>query len=126
MRRANDRGTVSGSAPHRLEHAHGAATIKYILAIVAVLALTACTANATTESCAIVRKTPDGFLNLRYEPKISSVIVGRLKPGDQVLVHDETVPPQSQGKWARLAFGDYKFGYVRTRYLRLSACEGPR
>ena len=110
--------------------------MKYILAIVAVLALTAGTANATTESCAIVRKTPDGFLNMRYEPKMGSVIVGRLKPGDEVLVHDETVPPlalydetvppQSRGKWARLAFGNYKFAYVRTRYLHLGACEGNR
>ena len=39
-------------------------------------------------------------------------------------VHDETVPPQSRGKWARIALGDYKFAYVSTRYLRLGACEG--
>src|SRR3954452_1905985 len=60
-------------------------------------------AAATTESCAIVRKTPDGFLNMRYQPKMGAVIVGRLKPGEHVLVHDETVPPQSRGKWACLA-----------------------
>jgi hypothetical protein len=46
---------------------------------------------------------------MRYQPKMGAVIVGRLKPGEHVLVHDETVPPQSQGKWARLALGDYKF-----------------
>jgi hypothetical protein len=34
-------------------------------------------AVATTESCAIVRKTPDGFLNMRYQPKMGAVIVGR-------------------------------------------------
>src|SRR4051794_5489098 len=39
-------------------------------------------AAATTESCAIVRKTPDGFLNMRYQPKMGAVIVGRLKPGE--------------------------------------------
>ena len=32
-----------------------------------------------------------------------------------------TVPPVSRGKWARLALGDYKFAYVRTRYLDLGA-----
>ena len=56
-------------------------------------------AAATTESCAIARKTPDGFLNMRYQPKMGAVIVGRLKPGEHVLVHDETVPPVSRGKW---------------------------
>ena len=92
-------------------------------ATAALIAALTVPAAATTESCAIVRKTPDGFLNMRYQPKMGAVIVGRLKPGEHVLVHDETVPPQSQGKWARLALGDYKFAYVRTRYLDLGACE---
>jgi hypothetical protein len=104
-----------------------------LLTAAALIAALTAPAAATTESCAIVRKTPDGFLNMRYQPKMGAVIVGRLKPGEHVLVHDETVPPQalydetvppqSRGKWARLALGNYKFAYVRTRYLHLGACE---
>jgi hypothetical protein len=114
-----------------------------LLTAAALIAALTVPAVATTESCAIVRKTPDGFLNMRYQPKMGAVIVGRLKPGEHVLVHDETVPPQalydetvppqalydetvppqSRGKWARLALGNYKFAYVRTRYLHLGACE---
>ena len=97
-----------------------------LLTAAALIAALTVPAVATTESCAIVRKTPDGFLNMRYQPKMGSVIVGGLKPGDEVLVHDETVPPQSRGKWARIALGNYKFAYVRTRFLRLGACEGNR
>ena len=94
-----------------------------LLYAAAVLALTG-TANATTEGCAIVRKTPDGFLNMRYQPGMGSVIVGRLKPGTEVGVHHETAPPQCREcKWTRIFLGDYKFAYVRTRYLRLGACD---
>jgi hypothetical protein len=94
-----------------------------LLTAAALIAALTVPAAATTESCAIVRKTPDGFLTMRYQPKMGAVIVGRLKPGEHVLVHDETVPPQSRGRWARLALGNYKFAYARTLYLHLGACE---
>ena len=95
-----------------------------LLTAAALIAALTVPAVATTESCAMVRKTPDGFLNMRYQPKMGAVIVGRLKPGEHVLVHDETVPPVSpEAKWARIALGNYKFAYVRTRYLDLGACE---
>jgi hypothetical protein len=52
-----------------------------LLTAAALIAALTVPAVATTESCAIVRKTPDGFLNMRYQPKMGAVIVGRLKPG---------------------------------------------
>jgi hypothetical protein len=38
--------------------------------------------NATEDGCAVVLKTPDGFLNLRKAPTTKSDIVKQLKQGD--------------------------------------------
>jgi hypothetical protein len=48
-------------------------------------------ANAYADGCAVVLKTPDGFLNLHKEPKMGSKIVRRLKPGQLIVVAGETM-----------------------------------
>jgi hypothetical protein len=42
--------------------------------------------NATEDGCAIVLKTPDGFLNMRRAPTMKSDIVTQLKQGDFLYV----------------------------------------
>ena len=66
---------------------HRAKAMK-LLSLIAGTALLASTsgANAYADGCAIVLKTPDGFLNLRKAPKMDSKIVGRLKPGQEVAI----------------------------------------
>jgi Bacterial SH3 domain len=44
--------------------------------------------NATADGCAVVLRTPDGFLNVRAAPKMGAQIVARLKPGDIIDVNE--------------------------------------
>jgi hypothetical protein len=55
------------------------------LALAATMITTA--AHATADGCAIVRKTPDGFLNLRAAPMADAKIVTRLKTGDRLSIN---------------------------------------
>ncbi|UPK03075.1 SH3 domain-containing protein [Bradyrhizobium sp. 170] len=42
------------------------------------------TATATADGCAVVLKTPDGFLALRKAPTANAEIVARLKEGEKL------------------------------------------
>jgi hypothetical protein len=79
---------------------------RLLLIATALLALTS-EADAGADGCAVVLRTPDGFLNLRYEPKMGSIIVGRLKPGELICVHAETM----MGKWTRVSWSRGAFGW---------------
>jgi len=48
-------------------------------------------ANATNSGCAVVLRTPDGFLNVRDESKMGSRIVAQVKPGDILYIDDKTI-----------------------------------
>src|SRR5215470_12344393 len=43
-------------------------------------------ALADGPACAMVRRTPDGFLNLRKDFSMSGKIIAKLRPGDQLYV----------------------------------------
>ncbi len=59
---------------------------KLLLASIAALFLATGTAHATgPDYCAVVSKTPDGFLNVRKAPTMKSEIIAKIHPGD--LVH---------------------------------------
>jgi Bacterial SH3 domain len=42
--------------------------------------------KATEDGCAVVLKTPDGFLNLRKAPTAQSEVIAKLKQGDFLYV----------------------------------------
>jgi glutamine phosphoribosylpyrophosphate amidotransferase len=52
--------------------------------LIAAVAASVSTANAMVNNCAVVLKTPDGFLNVRDAPGMKSTVIGRLNPGDLV------------------------------------------
>jgi hypothetical protein len=61
---------------------------KLFLTGIAALFLATGVAHATSDGCAVVLRTPDGFLNLRAEPSMKARIVARLKPGE--ILYDDS------------------------------------
>jgi hypothetical protein len=58
---------------------------KLILIMAAALFLTTGAAHATgPDNCAVVSKTPDGFLNVREAPTMKSKIIAKIHPADVV------------------------------------------
>jgi hypothetical protein len=94
--------------------------MKHALLIAAVLAALVSTANATVNNCAVVLKTPDGFLNVRDAPGMKSTVIGRLKPGDLVSLPHEGRERNGfvfiDGKQVR------KPGWASLLYLRTADC----
>jgi uncharacterized protein YgiM (DUF1202 family) len=93
---------------------------RLFLIATALLALTSI-ANAYADGCAVVLRTPDGFLNLRKAPKMGSKILARLKPGQEITVAGETMAME----WALVSIGDRKItnGWASTRFLRSVDCD---
>ena len=73
---------------------------KLFLSGVAALFLATGTAHATEDGCAVVLKTPDGFLNVRAEPKMGSRILKRFKPGEIIMT--DSVPGDDKGNWVHV------------------------
>jgi hypothetical protein len=114
---------------------------RIITAVVLALATTA--AHATADGCAVVRKTPDGFLNVRQLPIAGSPVVGRVVPGDLLYIaadatcqtKDKLSVCNESGEWTKV---DAKWtkpsqhitwtgprGWVATRYLDfVGDCHG--
>src|SRR5262249_10265488 len=55
---------------------------KLLLTGIAALFQATGAAHATEDGCAVVLKTPDGFLNVRAKPRMGSRILKRFKPGE--------------------------------------------
>jgi hypothetical protein len=111
-----------------------------VLAVISIFCL-ARSVNATEDGCAVVLKTPDGFLNLRKAPTTKSDIVTQLKQGDFLYVDttrcetkgnlsicDEDNPPRwthvtsarrIDGKDART----FTQGWVSDQYVQWFRCE---
>jgi hypothetical protein len=89
---------------------------KLLLSGIAALFLATGTAHATgPNSCAVVLKTPDGFLNVRIAPKMGTRIVARLKPGDIIEFYD---PHPADVNWMHVMYApqiDEKNGRKITR-----------
>jgi hypothetical protein len=63
---------------------------------------------ATIDGCAVVLRTPDGFLNLREGPSVKTRVVAKLSRGDFLDV-DTAQCEQVEGKWI---CGDNKWTHV--------------
>jgi Bacterial SH3 domain len=97
------------------------------VAALSVLGASAAPAHATIDTCAFVKPTPDGFLNLRAEPKMGAKIIRRLKPGQELVVVAET----THSPWTRVdvIMGDKKTegkcvcAWASSRFLRFFQCD---
>jgi uncharacterized protein YraI len=61
---------------------------KLLVAITILMAVSS-SAMATADGCAVVLRTPDGFLALRKGPGTQYPIITRLKPGDSLYADDK-------------------------------------
>lgn len=72
-------------------------------------AMTTPVIHATEE--VVVKSTPTGFLRVRDKPSLNGTEIGRVKPGDTlVLVED-------QGEWMRIRTPEEVEGYVSSAYV---------
>jgi uncharacterized protein YraI len=76
------------------------------LAIAVFLVLSIQNAKTTADGCAVVLKTPDGFLNVRKGPGIQYPTIAKANPGDFLYVDDRSACSQEKtsdcadnGKW---------------------------
>ena len=102
------------------------------LTSIAALLLATGAAHATgADECAIVKKTRDGFLNVRAAPTMKSKIIARINPAD--IVHDDDyMGPELEDSndykgWSHIdrvlrSSGDRKWqklrGWVGARFLK--------
>ena len=56
-------------------------------------------AHATASGCAVVLRTPDGFLNVRAGPSMKAPVVGKFRPGDLI----ESTANRPTMKWLATA-----------------------
>jgi Bacterial SH3 domain len=91
-------------------------------------------ARATTESCAVVLNTPDGFLALREGPGTQFRIKDKLSPSQTVGITTEDCIWHRRGnvtcnKWVRVKVFDDQTptsgwaGWVRSKYIQPVATE---
>src|SRR5262249_23675088 len=81
-------------------------------------------AHATADGCAVVLKTPDGFLNVRSQPTVKSRILKRFKPGEII----DTDLISEDFRWERVWVsrkkdGNPLWGWVRNRFIIGVDCE---
>jgi hypothetical protein len=88
-------------------------------------------ARATTDICAVVLNTPDGFLALREGPGTQFRIKDKLRPSQTVVIHSEDCIWHRHGnvtcsKWVKVFHvGDQIgwAGWVRSKYLQPITAE---
>jgi hypothetical protein len=77
-------------------------------------------ANATLDGCAVVLKTPDGFLNMRNEPSMKSPVLAKLHRGDRV-IYDVG---REVREWTRVWIDErVGWGWVASRFLQSFDCQ---
>src|SRR5215831_14794797 len=59
-------------------------------------------ALADGPACAMVRQTPDGFLNLRADFSMSGKIIAKLRPGDRLYVTGTELGINTLGDWVEV------------------------
>ena len=107
----------------------------FLLGLAIVLASIAA-AHAVNDGCAVVRSTPDGFLNLREFPLGNAKVVGKLRPGDFLFVSDQSCERKGSievcrhdTSWTRVDDGQRgrvylkKRGWVASRFIKGVDCE---
>ena len=110
----------------------------FVYALAGMLVMVSQGANATADGCAVVLKTPDGFLNLRKAPTTSAEIVAKLKQGDVLNV--DTAQCETRGdlsvcskgtRWTHVTSvprldgksSTLTQGWVRDRYVQWFSCD---
>jgi len=109
-----------------------------IAALALALALATTAAHATADGCAVVRKTPDGFLSLRQAPTAKALEIAKLKPGWHLSIDSATCETSGKisicggNKWTHVT-GVWPLdgvdcgntctrGWVATRYVKFVEC----
>lgn len=69
-------------------------------------------APITTTPIVIVKATPTGFLRVRNKPSLLGVEIGRVNPGDELVLLEEGP------SWDRVKLSDGKEGYVSVAYVQ--------
>lgn len=60
----------------------------------------------------VVKDTPTGFLRIREQPSIASAEVGRISPGDKLILLEEV------SGWDKVRLPDGRQGYVSSSYVK--------
>jgi hypothetical protein len=86
--------------------------------------------HATWDICAVVLRTPDGFLNLREKPTMKSKVLVRLKPGQWFRGSNSN---EGHSGWTQVEFiGDQEIfvgkrlfpkGWVGSRFIVHVRCD---
>lgn len=102
-----------------------------IVSSVTVLALSTytCRAIATTDVCAVVTRTHDGFLSIRTGPDVSFEEMARLPSGRHIVIDDRM--RDLAGPWWHVntilksdgSVATHISGWVHSRYLRHYPCN---
>jgi hypothetical protein len=107
---------------------------KTLLAGIAVLFLATGTAHAAYDECAVVLKTPDGFLALREKPSARSKLLHKLHRG-KILTINKSDWQKKINRWADVSVqgiasdefpdGDLEWesGFVSRKYIQQFRCS---
>ena len=114
---------------------------KMLLTGVAALMAVSRAAQATEDFCAVVLKTPDGFLALREKPARESKIIAKLREGDFLYAGTEQCSQSvcdtlEDRKWTHIngvprmdgpndpkrTYNDYTHGWVSRKYIQNFLC----
>jgi hypothetical protein len=107
--------------------------MKYVTLLGLAIVLASITAaHATTDGCALVLNTPDGFLALREGPGTQFRIKDKLRPSQTVGITSEDCIWHPHGnvacnKWIKVFRVDDTSGWagwVRSKYIQPVAAEG--
>jgi hypothetical protein len=82
-------------------------------------------ALADGRACAMVKKTPDGFLNLRADFSMSGKVIAKLRPGDLLYVTSTELGINTLGDWVKVDGVWHKpgqTGWVARRFIREIKC----
>jgi len=96
---------------------------KLLLTSTTALLLATGAAHATSDGCAVVLRTPDGFLNVRAEPNARSRILKRLKPGEIIGTDVVSEDNHWERTWFERKGGSTVRGWVRNRFILTVDCE---
>jgi|SRR6516164_1420354 hypothetical protein len=81
-------------------------------------------AHATEDGCAVVLKTPDGFLNVRAKPKMGSRILKRVKPGETIGFDTAGGEGDDKDEWVHVYIPERNlWGWVYYRFIVGVDCE---
>ena len=103
---------------------------KSLLTSVAALFLATGTAHAVEGGCAVVLRTPDGFLNVRAAPKMGARILKRLKPGEIIEIDTKSCEGSvcdEKFRWTHVFVAPGpppgRWGWIGSRFITTTDCD---